>query len=88
LLLRSGYLTFTLEVSSTPDHATVSYRQRLDPEFKKLDHGTDWHIPNLYHATYLIKFQKPGCEERVITFEGGESNGPVHADIVCNGRAR
>jgi hypothetical protein len=89
VLASSGYVTFTLEVTSTPDHATVSYRQRLDPEFKTLDHETDWHIPNLYHATYLIRFQKTGCEEQVITFQGGESSSTsLHADLVCKRRAR
>jgi hypothetical protein len=89
VLASSGSLTFTLEVSSTPDHATVSYRQRLEPEFKPLDHDTDWRIPNLYHATYLIKFQKPGCEEQLKTFLGGESDSTnLHVDLVCKGRAR
>jgi hypothetical protein len=89
VMASSGKTTFDLEVSSEPTGATVSYRQRIDPEYKTLDHQTDWRIPNLYHATYLIRFQKSDCEEQVITFQGGESTSTsVHASLVCKGRAR
>jgi hypothetical protein len=89
ILASSGQETFTLEVSSTPDHATVSYWQRLSPDIKTLDHKTNWQIPNLSHATYSIRFQKLGCEEQTIAFEGGETKSTsVHVDLVCKGRAR
>ncbi|MFZ1083912.1 MAG: hypothetical protein WAN35_02970 [Terracidiphilus sp.] len=89
ILASSKYLTFDLEVTSTPDHAKVSYKQRLDQEFKTLDHETDTSIKNLYHATYLIRFQKTGCEEIVKTFEGGETNSTnEHADLICKEHAQ
>jgi hypothetical protein len=89
VMVSSGKSIFDLEVSSEPKGATVSYRQRIDREYTTLDHKTDWRIPNLYHATYLIRFQKQGCEEQVITFQGGESNSTsVNAPLVCKSGAR
>jgi hypothetical protein len=89
IMASSGTTKFDLEVSSEPKEATVSYRQRLDPEYQTLDHKTDWRIPNLYHATYFIRFQKSGYEEQVITFNGGESTSTsVNVQLVRIGRAR
>ncbi len=83
----SGTMNIDVDVSSSPKGAAVSYRQRTDPEFYPLDHETDWRIPNLYRATYFIRFQKAGCKEQVLTFEGGSSTSTsVHADLVCQGR--
>jgi hypothetical protein len=86
----SRVMTFNLDVYSEPTGATISYRQRLDPPgFKPLDHTTDWHIPNVYHATYLVKFQKSGYVVQTLTFNGGEnSSTSITAHVVRKGRTQ
>jgi hypothetical protein len=64
----SKAMTFTLDVYSDPPGATISYRLR-EGEYQILDHETDWHIENLTRAVYFVRLQKPGYEDREITFD-------------------
>jgi hypothetical protein len=74
LAASSGTLTLNLDVYSDPKGATVSYKQRADPEFTSIDQKTDCQIPGLYRAGYLIRFQKPGYEEQTLPFNGADSD--------------
>lgn len=65
-------MTFNLDVFSEPKGAAISYRLR-GGEYHALDHETDWRIENLTRAVYLIRFQKPGYEDREVTFDAIDS---------------
>ena len=85
----SGTMTFDLDVSSDPEGATVSYRQRTDPEYQQLDHKTDWRIQNMYRAHYFIRFQMPGYEDQVVDFNGADStDASIHVPLVHKGSRR
>jgi hypothetical protein len=78
----SGFITFTLEVDSDPQGASVSYRQR-GGEYHPLDHETDWRIENLPRAVYLIRLQKSGYEEKEVTFDAMDSTSTnVHVRLA------
>jgi hypothetical protein len=67
-------LTFTLEVYSEPDGATISYRRR-GGEYHSVDHDTDWRIENLVRAVWQIRLQKPGFEDSEKDFDAIDSTG-------------
>jgi hypothetical protein len=64
----STTLTFSLEVYSDPDGATISYRQR-NQEYHFVDHETDWRIENLPRGVYFIRVQKSGYEDNEKQFD-------------------
>jgi len=72
VLASSKTFYFNLDVFSEPKGATISYRKRGE-EFHPLDHETDWRIENLIRAVYLIRLQKPGYEDNVVTFDAIDS---------------
>ena len=83
----SGTMVLNLDVFSEPKGATVSYRQRTETEFRVLDHKTDCQIPNLYRAGYLIRFQKQGYKEQVVSFNGQDSTTTsISVDLAPEGR--
>jgi hypothetical protein len=69
----SKAMTFNLDVFSEPKGAAISYRQR-GGEYHALDHETDWRIENLARAVYLIRLQKPGYEDKEVTFDAIDSS--------------
>jgi hypothetical protein len=72
VLASSKTFYFNLDVFSEPKGATISYRQRGE-EYHPLDHETDWRIENLIRAVYLVRLQKPGYEDNVVTFDAIDS---------------
>ena len=85
----SATMTFNLEVVSVPKGATVSYKQRTDPDFTPVGQLTDCQIPNLYRAGYSIRFQKPGYEERLYEFNGQTSaETKITVQLVRKGRPK
>jgi len=88
LVASSGLITFTLEVDSDPQGASVSYRQR-GGEYHPLDHETDWRIENLPRAVYLIRLQKSGYEDKEVTFDAMDNTSPnIHVRLVRKRGAR
>jgi hypothetical protein len=85
----SATMTFNLEVVSVPKGATVSYKQRTDPDFTPVGQRTDCQIPNLYRAGYSIRFQKPGYEERLYEFNGQTSaDTKITVQLIRKGRPK
>lgn len=76
LVASTHELTFTLEVLSSPQGATVSYRLR-GSEYHYLDHDTDWKIENLPRAVYLIRVQKPGYLDQEKPFDAIDETVPT-----------
>ena len=88
LVASSGFITFTLEVDSDPQGASVSYRQR-GGEYHPLDHETDWRIENLPRAVYLIRLEKSGYEDKEVTFDAMDNTSTsVNVSLVRKRGAR
>lgn len=71
----SGSMTFTVDVYSDPQGASVSYRQR-NGEYRALDHETDWRIENLIRGVWFIRLQKPGYEDTERTVDAMDIEHP------------
>lgn len=69
-------LTFSLMVTSSPQGATISYKQRGDDHYAFADHVTDWKIENLTIGNYLIRAQLKGYEDNEVPFNAGKSSIP------------
>lgn len=83
----SATMMINLEVVSVPKGASVSYKQRTDPNFTPFGQRTDCQIPNLFRAGYSIKFQKPGYEDLLYPFNGQTSaDTKITVHLVRKGR--
>lgn len=84
----SKELTFSLDVYSEPQGATIAYKLRGD-EYHPLDHETDWHIENLPRAVYTIRLQKAGYLDKEVTYDAIDStdNG-IHVQLERQHGAR
>lgn len=70
----AGSLTFSLDVYSEPEGATICYRQ-TGQECKPVDHETDWRIENLPRAVYFIRLQKTGFRDKEVRFDAMDNTG-------------
>jgi hypothetical protein len=61
-------LTFSLEVSSVPQGAAISYKLRGDT-YQAVGHETTWTLKNLPRAVYMIKLHLAGYEDKEVTFD-------------------
>jgi hypothetical protein len=74
-------LTFTLDIYSEPQGATISYRLR-EGEYHAVDHETDWRIENLTRAVYFIRLQKTGYEEKEVPFDAiDDTSTSIHVKL-------
>lgn len=68
----SKAITFNLDVNSTPQGATISYRRRGE-EFETLDRKTNSRIENITRAVYTIRLQMKGYEDVCTDFDAMNS---------------
>jgi len=76
-------------VTSEPNGATVSWKQRGDKHYNFLDHATDWRIENLVIGSYFIHVHKEGCEDNEVEFSDVRASIPsVNIPMKCKSDAK
>jgi hypothetical protein len=70
---QSGAYVFSLEVLSQPQDAEISFRRRGE-QFRSQGNRTNSSIVNLPRAVYVIRLQKPGCDDDTFPFDATDSN--------------
>jgi hypothetical protein len=68
LVADTSSLTFSLEVNSNPEGATVFYGRRGDTSYKQHQNPTNSTIKSLPYAIWIVRFQKPGFRDKDVEF--------------------